>query len=230
MTPPVAPPAQCPAQYRSCRLRAVRGGHVQTFLRQPWQIHSSSDQLHTAQEKIDIDGHRRCCPGDRSGDLFVLKPSGPGMVLFSGNGRIEATEIDIASKLAGRVQNIMVNEGDFVRWRAVGANADGRARRTARRGDAMDGRCDCASASARCASSTSVCICANGSPSGRSHFVHHDVLHPSASLDAMSISVASMRPLPLTKPCPDRKVSKRNKSPLRSPGQQRRWPSMSIFS
>ena len=43
-----------------------------------------------------------------------LKPSGPGVGFVSGNGRVEATEIDIATKLAGRVQGIMVNEGDFV--------------------------------------------------------------------------------------------------------------------
>ena len=35
-------------------------------------------------------------------------------VLVSGNGRIEATEIDIATKLAGRVVDIFVREGDFV--------------------------------------------------------------------------------------------------------------------
>lgn len=34
--------------------------------------------------------------------------------LFSGNGRIEATEIDVATKLAGRIQKILVEEGDFV--------------------------------------------------------------------------------------------------------------------
>lgn len=34
--------------------------------------------------------------------------------LASGNGRIEATEIDVATKLAGRVDEILVNEGDFV--------------------------------------------------------------------------------------------------------------------
>jgi hypothetical protein len=45
---------------------------------------------------------------------IVLKPSGPGKGFASGNGRIEATEIDVATKLPGRVQNIMVNEGDFV--------------------------------------------------------------------------------------------------------------------
>jgi len=44
-----------------------------------------------------------------------LKPSGPGSGFVSGNGRIEATEIDIATKLAGRVQEILVNEGDFVK-------------------------------------------------------------------------------------------------------------------
>lgn len=34
--------------------------------------------------------------------------------LVSGNGRIEATEIDIASRLGGRVEEIRVKEGDFV--------------------------------------------------------------------------------------------------------------------
>lgn len=32
-----------------------------------------------------------------------------------GNGRIEAVEIDVAAKTAGRVKEILVNEGDFVR-------------------------------------------------------------------------------------------------------------------
>ena len=44
-----------------------------------------------------------------------LKPSGPGKGFVSGNGRIEATEIDLAAKLAGRVKEILVNEGDFVK-------------------------------------------------------------------------------------------------------------------
>jgi HlyD family secretion protein len=44
----------------------------------------------------------------------ALKPSGPGVGFASGNGRIEATEIDVATKLAGRVKTILVNEGDFV--------------------------------------------------------------------------------------------------------------------
>jgi HlyD family secretion protein len=44
----------------------------------------------------------------------AFKPPGPGAAFVSGNGRIEATEIDIATKLAGRVKDIQVNEGDFV--------------------------------------------------------------------------------------------------------------------
>lgn len=35
--------------------------------------------------------------------------------LIRGNGRIEATEVDIATRLPGRVEEIMVREGDFVR-------------------------------------------------------------------------------------------------------------------
>lgn len=35
--------------------------------------------------------------------------------LVSGNGRIEATEIDIATRLAGRVDDVFVREGDFVK-------------------------------------------------------------------------------------------------------------------
>lgn len=39
---------------------------------------------------------------------------GPGEGFVVGNGRIEATEIDIATKLPGRVNEVMVSEGDFV--------------------------------------------------------------------------------------------------------------------
>jgi HlyD family secretion protein len=45
----------------------------------------------------------------------LLAPSGPGEGFVSGNGRIEATEIDVATKLAGRIEAILVDEGDFVR-------------------------------------------------------------------------------------------------------------------
>ncbi len=40
---------------------------------------------------------------------------GPGEGFVGGNGRIEATEIDVATKLPGRVQDILVREGDFVK-------------------------------------------------------------------------------------------------------------------
>ena len=43
-----------------------------------------------------------------------MRPTGPGPGFVSGNGRIEATEIDIAAKLGGRVQEILVSEGDSV--------------------------------------------------------------------------------------------------------------------
>jgi len=43
-----------------------------------------------------------------------LKPSGYGDGFVSGNGRIEATEINVATKLGGRVARILVDEGDFV--------------------------------------------------------------------------------------------------------------------
>lgn len=39
---------------------------------------------------------------------------GPGEGFVVGNGRIEATEIDISTKLPGRVEEILVVEGDFV--------------------------------------------------------------------------------------------------------------------
>jgi len=43
-----------------------------------------------------------------------LSPSDPGDGFVSGNGRIEATEIDVATKLPGRVEAVLVREGDFV--------------------------------------------------------------------------------------------------------------------
>jgi HlyD family secretion protein len=42
------------------------------------------------------------------------RTSGYGPAFVSGNGRIEATEIDVATKYAGRIKDITVNEGDFV--------------------------------------------------------------------------------------------------------------------
>jgi HlyD family secretion protein len=48
--------------------------------------------------------------------LYIWQKLHPKNVGFaSGNGRIEATDIDIAAKLAGRIEKIFVGEGDFVR-------------------------------------------------------------------------------------------------------------------
>jgi len=44
----------------------------------------------------------------------MLRPKGPGEGFVSSNGRIEATEIDVASKFPGRLQDILVADGDFV--------------------------------------------------------------------------------------------------------------------
>ncbi|SDI68884.1 HlyD family secretion protein [Billgrantia gudaonensis] len=43
-----------------------------------------------------------------------LQPEGPGEGIASGNGRIEATEIDIATRVAGRLDEVLVEEGEFV--------------------------------------------------------------------------------------------------------------------
>jgi HlyD family secretion protein len=43
-----------------------------------------------------------------------LRPSGPGAGFAASNGRIEATEIDIAAKTGGRLLDVLVREGDFV--------------------------------------------------------------------------------------------------------------------
>ncbi len=53
-----------------------------------------------------------------------LRPSGLDDSFASGNGRIEATEIDVATKLAGRVLEINVDEGDFVQPGQVLARMD----------------------------------------------------------------------------------------------------------
>ncbi len=44
----------------------------------------------------------------------TLSDSGLPDGIVSGNGRIEATEIDIAAKIPGRINEILVREGDFV--------------------------------------------------------------------------------------------------------------------
>jgi HlyD family secretion protein len=40
--------------------------------------------------------------------------TGFGNGFISGNGRIEATEVDVATRMGGRITEILVNEGDFV--------------------------------------------------------------------------------------------------------------------
>jgi len=48
------------------------------------------------------------------GAWHFLQPKGLPAGLASGNGRIEAVEIDIATKSGGRVKDILVTEGDFI--------------------------------------------------------------------------------------------------------------------
>jgi HlyD family secretion protein len=54
--------------------------------------------------------------------LFKPRPLPEGFA--SGNGRIEATEIDISNKTPGRVEEILVKEGDFVKAGQVVARMD----------------------------------------------------------------------------------------------------------
>lgn len=44
--------------------------------------------------------------------------------IVGGNGRIEATEVDVAARSAGRIKEILVNEGDFVQAGQVLARID----------------------------------------------------------------------------------------------------------
>lgn len=53
-----------------------------------------------------------------------LRDRGNGRDIVSANGRIEATEIDVAAKYAGRIKAILVNEGDFVTAGQVVAQMD----------------------------------------------------------------------------------------------------------
>ncbi|MDH0098679.1 biotin/lipoyl-binding protein, partial [Pseudomonas sp. GD04158] len=55
---------------------------------------------------------------------WQLRPDGLGEGFASGNGRIEATEVDVATKLAGRIASIEVDEGDFVEPGQVLARMD----------------------------------------------------------------------------------------------------------
>jgi HlyD family secretion protein len=44
-----------------------------------------------------------------------LRASGLAAGIFTDNGRIEATEINIATKTPGRIVDIIAREGDFVK-------------------------------------------------------------------------------------------------------------------
>jgi len=55
---------------------------------------------------------------------WTLRPAGLPAYIARGNGRIEATEIDIATKAPGRVVDILAREGDFVQAGAVLARMD----------------------------------------------------------------------------------------------------------
>lgn len=48
------------------------------------------------------------------GGWWYLRPTGPGDGFVQGNGRIEAVEVDVATKSGGRLQDVLVNDGDFV--------------------------------------------------------------------------------------------------------------------
>ncbi len=48
------------------------------------------------------------------GGWMVVRPKGMGPGVVSGNGRIEAVEIDVSAKTPGRIQKILVDEGDQV--------------------------------------------------------------------------------------------------------------------
>ena len=54
----------------------------------------------------------------------TVRPQGPGPGFVSGNGRIEATEIDIATQQPGRIAQILVEEGELVRAGQLVARMD----------------------------------------------------------------------------------------------------------
>lgn len=55
---------------------------------------------------------------------YALQPAGLPAGIASGNGRVEAVEIDIDSKVPGRILDILVDEGDFVSAGQVLARMD----------------------------------------------------------------------------------------------------------
>ncbi|MES2897237.1 MAG: HlyD family efflux transporter periplasmic adaptor subunit [Pseudomonadota bacterium] len=55
---------------------------------------------------------------------FILRPHDLPAGIVSGNGRIEAVEIDIAAKIPGRLTEVLVDEGDYVKAGQVVARID----------------------------------------------------------------------------------------------------------
>jgi multidrug efflux pump subunit AcrA (membrane-fusion protein) len=55
---------------------------------------------------------------------WILRPADLPLSIVTGNGRIEATEIDIATKIPGRIVEIKPREGDFVKAGEVLARMD----------------------------------------------------------------------------------------------------------
>jgi len=55
---------------------------------------------------------------------WSLRPNGLPAGIVAGNGRIEATEIDIATKTPGRIVEILAREGDFVTSGSILAKMD----------------------------------------------------------------------------------------------------------
>jgi HlyD family secretion protein len=64
--------------------------------------------------------------GGAGGAIYWLKYSQPSLPpgIVSGNGRIEADEIDISTKFAGRIAEMLVDEGDVVKAGQVVARMD----------------------------------------------------------------------------------------------------------
>ena len=56
--------------------------------------------------------------------LYLQRPTGLPAGLASGNGRLEATEVDVATKIAGRLAELGPREGDYVEAGAVVARLD----------------------------------------------------------------------------------------------------------
>lgn len=54
---------------------------------------------------------------------YMHRPELPKSIAF-GNGRIEATEVDIATKIPGRLINVLVNEGDLIKAGQTVATVD----------------------------------------------------------------------------------------------------------